>query len=309
MSAFASAPPALVEERRQAGRQAFCQLRNPILTVGGVAVRISTFAIILGSIAAGTIAALTARSIILSQTVVHEDGKTTIVIASQPLPFGTVLNKENLREVEWSAPVVPDGAFGSVTDMMKDGERVTLAAIARNQPVLASHITKPGQKASLSALIGPGMRAVTIRVDDVRGVAGFIMPGDRVDVVLTRTEEKHSFTDLLLQSVKVLAIDQIANERQDKAQVAKAVTVEVNAEQGQKLVLAGGAGVLSLILREVGAAHNPEPTRRVTTLDLEPDGGSTRKGADQEKRPAQTTTVRIIRGAVPQTASVQRESW
>lgn len=279
------------------------------LTVGVAAVRLSTFAIILGSIAAGTIAALTARSIILSQSVVSEGAKTTIVIASQTLPFGTVLTKENLREVEWSAPVVPEGAFGSVVDMLKDGERVTLASIARSQPVLAAHITRPGQKASLSALIGPGMRAVTIRVDDVRGVAGFIMPGDRVDVVLTRTEEKHSFTDLLLQNVKVLAIDQIANERQDKAQVAKAVTVEVSAEQGQKLVLAGGAGVLSLILREVGAAHSPEPTRRVTTLDLEPDSDAARKAPDEERRPPPTTTVRIIRGAVPETASVPRQSW
>ena len=94
---------------------------------------------------------------------------------------------------------------------------MTLAAIARKEPILRSKITAPGQRATLSTTLDPGKRAVTVRVDDVRGVAGFIQPGDRVDVVLIRTEAEsksgEGYSDVILQFVKVLAIDQITGER------------------------------------------------------------------------------------------------
>jgi pilus assembly protein CpaB len=134
-------------------------------------------------------------------------------------------------------------------------------------------VTGSGQRGSLSALIDPGMRAVTVRVDDVRGVAGFLVPGDHVDVVLTRLESgaanaaTNSYTDVLLQNVKVLAVDQIASSSDDKPTVAKAVTVEVTTEQAQKLVLAGGVGSLSLVLRQAGGME-ADASRRVSLSDL-----------------------------------------
>src|SRR6516164_7113020 len=94
-----------------------------------------------------------------------------------------------------------------------------LYPLKRGEPLLRSKVTGPGQKASLAALLDEGKRAVTVRVDDVRGVAGFILPGDRVDVVLIRTlggsGGPENVSDVLLQHVKVLAVDQLANERQE----------------------------------------------------------------------------------------------
>ena len=130
------------------------------------------------------------------------------------------------------------------------------------------------------------MRAVTIRVDDVRGVAGFVLPNDRVDIILTRSENGNQFADVLLQSVKVLAIDQVASERQANPTVARAVTVEVNTQQAQKLVLASGVGSLSLVLQQAGVAQN-ETARRVTMSDLgdtEVANAEDAKGPRDERR-------------------------
>lgn len=268
--------------------------------------KLGTVFVIAGAILTGGIAAMTARNIMLAQRAALQSPHATIVIAMQPLGFGTPLTRDNIQEVPWASSVIPEGAFSSIEELTKEGQRVALTQIAKNEPILSGRITGPGQKASLSALIEPGMRAVTVRVDDVRGVAGFIMPGDRVDVALTRTDDHNSFTDVLLQNVKVLAIDQLVNERQEHAQVAKAVTLEVTTQQGQKLVLASGAGTMSLILRQAGGT-DPEPVRRVTLIDL---GQAEHVGGSQEPKveniPA-SSTVHIIRGAEVAERSVFRE--
>jgi pilus assembly protein CpaB len=142
-----------------------------------------------------------------------------------------------------------------------------LHAIAENEPILASKITAPGQRASLSVVIEEGKKAVTIRVDDVLGVAGFVQPDDRVDVLLTRTargadesREGSAYTDVLLQDIRVLAIDQLA-DRNTQAKPARAVTVEVDTADAQKLVLAASVGQLSLALRRAGGSHVGEAQR------------------------------------------------
>jgi pilus assembly protein CpaB len=141
----------------------------------------------------------------------------------------------------------------------------------RNEPVLSSRITGPNQSASLAALTEPGMRAVSIRVDEARGVAGFVRMGDRVNVILTTSDSKdkpsRSHADILLQGVKVLATGQIANDRQDHPTVVPTVTVEVSTEQAQKLILAESVGTLSLVLRQAGDA-DPEAVRRITMADI-----------------------------------------
>jgi pilus assembly protein CpaB len=121
----------------------------------------------------------------------------------------------------------------------------------------------------LSAIIRDGMKAVTIRVNDVDGVAGFVLPGDHVDVLVTRQPEKNnSNTDVVLQNVRVLAIDQLADDATDKPMVAKAVTLEVDTIAAQRLSLAGSVGALSLALRKAGEL-TAESTRRVSLIDLE----------------------------------------
>jgi pilus assembly protein CpaB len=236
--------------------------------------RRSNLIVLLLALAMGTIAALMARSWIAAHTQKAEQ-TGTIVVAAAPLTFGTVLSTDNLTEIAWTKGKLPEGAFATKTDVLKDGRRVALSAIERSEMILAPKITAPGQRASLSVLLEEGQRAVTVRVDDVRGVAGFILPGDRVDVVLLRSQndqgETENSADVLLENVKVLAIDQLVNEpKQDQpavATVAKAVTLQVSPQQAQKLLLAGNVGKLSLVLRQAGEARLAQ-TDRVTDSDL-----------------------------------------
>ena len=194
---------------------------------------------------------------------------TTIVVASKPLRFGTELASSLLREVAWPGDAVPAGAFGKISEITEgNARRVVLAPIEVNEPILVTKVTGPGQRATLSATLQDGMRAVTIRVNDVDGVAGFVLPGDRVDVALTRTPDRlNSTTDVVLQNVRVLAIDQTSDERNDKPSIAKAVTLEVDAGSAQKLALSAAVGALSLMLRKAGDTA-PEATRRITLSDL-----------------------------------------
>jgi len=192
----------------------------------------------------------------------------TVVVAAAPLRFGMSLSPQNLREVSWPHEAIPAGTFESLQQLIAGGKRVVLASIEANEPVLASKITGPGQRATLSAVIGTGMRAVTIRVNDVEGVAGFVLPGDHVDVLLTRLPDKRSGdTDVVLQNAKVLAVDQLADDSSEKPAVVKAVTLEVDTVSAQKLSLAASLGTLSLVLRKAGEA-SLDGTRRVTAGDL-----------------------------------------
>jgi len=191
----------------------------------------------------------------------------SIVVAGKPLRFGDELTSSALREMPWPDNALPAGAFGKIADLTSS-KRIVLMPIDTNEAVLAAKITGPGQRATLSAMLGEGMKAVTIRVNDVEGVAGFVLPGERVDVVLTRTGEKNNaVNDVVLQNVRVLAIDQLADQRADKPAVVKAVTLEVDPTDGQKVALAATVGTLSLLLRKAGEVVSAD-TRRVTTRDL-----------------------------------------
>jgi pilus assembly protein CpaB len=223
----------------------------------------------------------------------------TVVVAKQPLRFGTELTAAMLQEVPWPSDALPNGAFAKIHDIMAGGRRVVLAAIEANEPVLSLKITGPGQRATLSALVKPGMKAVTIRVNDVEGVGGFVLPGDHVDVVLTRQIDKGSATtQVVLQNTRVLAVDQTADERAQKAAVAKSVTLEVDTVDAQKLWLASSVGSLSLLLRKAGETAEVR-TRKVTLEDLSTHEPVADKGT--------TTTVVVTRAAAKQEYTVPAE--
>ncbi|MER9303485.1 Flp pilus assembly protein CpaB [Mesorhizobium sp. M0496] len=202
--------------------------------------------------------------------------RDTVVVAAVALKFGDTLTSDKLREIAWPAGAVPAGAFNTTKEALAgEGTKQALQAIGANEPILATKITGPGQRATLSAVLGEGMKAVSIRVNDVLGVAGFVFPGDRVDVLLKRTARgdggaDRSFVDVLLQSIKVLAVDQVADESKDSPTVVKSVTLEVSTKDAQKLTLAAGAGQLSLALRQAAASQG-ETTERVTLSDLTGD--------------------------------------
>lgn len=192
----------------------------------------------------------------------------TMVVAAKPLRYGVELTAQALREIPWPDGPLPNGAFPRIEDVLKGGKRIVLTAIEPNEPVLSVKITGAGQRATLSALVQPGMKAVTIRVNDVEGVAGFVLPGDHVDVALTRQIDKdNGSTQVVLQDVRVLAVDQVADERVANPAVAKSVTLEVDTVGAQKLGLAGSIGTLSLLLRKAGETSAEKPLR-ITLKDL-----------------------------------------
>jgi pilus assembly protein CpaB len=224
--------------------------------------------ILLIAIVMGGLAAFLARGWLASQTATVVVASTsTVVVAKDALPFGQTLTPDNIVEIPWNSSTLPDGAFTKVDQVLKDGKRIVLVPFVRNEPIVGPKLTAPNQPASLATMIEPGKRAVTVSVDDVRGVAGFIFPGDYVDVVLTRGEA----SQVVLQHIKVLAIDQTAGERQDKPTIARAVTVELSTEQSLRILLAANSGRLSLILRKATEDAISKDTR-VTQAQLLSDG-------------------------------------
>lgn len=261
--------------------------------------------VLLVAIVMGGVAAFMARTWLQRQTVPPTQ-ESTVVVAAQPLGFGTVLNRDNVAEIPWSGPPLRT-AFATKDELLKDGRRVVLMPLDRNEPVFRSKVT--GGRASLSSLLEPGKRAVTIRVDDVRGVAGFVLPAERVDVVLIRTENRNggseTFSDVLVEDVKVLAVDQLVNEKAEQPTVAKAVTVEVTTEQAQKITLASNIGKLSLMLRQPGET-TPSQARRISEkeLGLQEIPKDVAVAATPDAAP--TATVEIVRGSAGQKYEVRR---
>jgi len=192
----------------------------------------------------------------------------TIVVAAAPMRFGAHVVPDGLREVSWPDAAIPAGTYSSIAELTAGGKRIVLASIERNEPILRTKITGPGQKATLSAVIQDGMRAVTVRTNDVEGVAGFVLPGDHVDVLLTRQADRTAgINDVVIQNARVLAIDQLADDAADRPTVARAVTLEVDTVAAQKIALAASLGNLSLMLRRAGEQHM-DATRRITASDL-----------------------------------------
>jgi pilus assembly protein CpaB len=233
--------------------------------------RSTNLAILFVAVILGGFAAFLARSWLQSHSTGTDAQKTVpILVATDSLAFGAPIGAKDVREIDWPAQSSPEGAFANFAELTKNGRRITLSPFVRDEPIISSKVSAPDQRASLSAVIEKGKRAVTVAVDDVRGVAGFIFPGDFVDVVLTRTDNSagpQNFSAVILQHVKVLAIDQMAGQRQEHPTVAKAVTVEVDPEQALRILLAANIGKLSLILRqpaEVALA----PDAKITDRDL-----------------------------------------
>jgi pilus assembly protein CpaB len=286
--------------------------REELACFFGVAVvRVSTLVMIGFAVLFGLLAVFIAQSWLNSQAEMRMRdleanrkpiATQTIVVASKALRFGSELSPSSLRELPWPEGALPAGAFAKISDLTSNGRRVVLTAIEANEPVLATKVTGPGQRATLSAVIADGMRAVAIRVNDVDGVAGFVLPGDRVDIALTRQADKINSNDVVLQNVKVLAIDQIADERTDKPSIARAVTLEVNANDAQKIALAATIGNLSLMLRRAGEAKAAD-TRRVTLGDL---SNGVPSAADQHEAP-RFRSVGIRRGGKRDDVSVPIE--
>ncbi len=179
-----------------------------------------------------------------------------IVVATQPLEFGKPLTPQALKLQNWPASSVPQGAFTSIQEALKDN-RVALRPIVPGEPVLASKVSGTDGRATLAALLPDGFRAISIPVDNVNGVAGFVLPGMLVDVLLLRQIEgdgassQDQRADVVLESAQVLAVDQMANDKEGNPLPSKTVTLAVNPTDASRLAVANRMGTLQLTLRKM----------------------------------------------------------
>lgn len=176
-----------------------------------------------------------------------------IVVAALDLELGSRINTQMLKTVDWPSGSIPPGAL---SDPQALQDRVLKTSVLRGEPVLEAKLAPVGTKGGLSAVIPEGKRAMTVRVNDVIGVAGFALPGNYVDIVVNtqlegeaRNGQDKQISKIVLEHILVLAVAQEANRDETKPKVVNAVTLELTPEQAEKLDLARSVGTLSLVLR------------------------------------------------------------
>jgi pilus assembly protein CpaB len=178
----------------------------------------------------------------------------TILVAASDISLGQRLTPEMFKQAEWPADSVPRGAF---TDPQKLSGRVLKSNLLMGEPVSEVKLAPSGTLGGLSALITEGKRAITVRVNDVIGVAGFALPGNYVDIIVSTQKEsalgpdarEQNISKIVLERILVLAVAQEVNRDETKPKVVNAVTLEVTPEQAEQLDLARSVGTLSLALR------------------------------------------------------------
>ena len=173
---------------------------------------------------------------------------TMIVVAASDIAYGQKIEQVHLRRVAWPKEALPDGWIGTLEGL--DG-MVSKRQMSTGEVVTKSRVAKYLEGSTLSALISKNKRAISVRVDDIVGVAGFLLPGNRVDVYGVRKNSKTRKVKVntVLRDIKVLAIGQDANRKQGGPKVVRAVTVEVTTKQAKKLVKAMHEGKIQLALR------------------------------------------------------------
>ena len=250
-------------------------MRRPAVAMAGIAVVVGTVTVIGGRYYLERVSNRPAPAVAAAPAPAPI-AMSTVVVAAQPLRFGMELSSGQLREAAWPSDALPPGATQTIAEFLKGPEkRVVIAAMEQNEPVLSGKVTGPGQRATLSAVIAPGMTAVSIPLSETQGVAGLVLPGDRVNVMLTRTLEKEqSYTDTLLQDVRVVAVDQVIDQRSEKPSAIRSATVEVMPQDAKRVALATALGSLSLMLRRAGeqsAGAFGRVSARDLLADAEPD--------------------------------------
>jgi len=182
---------------------------------------------------------------------------TEIVVAAKDLDIGSRLTSESLVLARWPKANIPPGSFEEVNDL---AGRVAVSKLVAGEPVLAAELAAPGSGAGLVALIPPGMRAMSIRVDEVIGVAGFILPNTYVDIIGVEAHKDGTKTaKTVLEKIQVLAIAQETFTEEGKAKIVKTVTLQVEAEQTKKLALQTHKGAIHLVLRNPLEGSEPKP--------------------------------------------------
>lgn len=201
------------------------------------------------AVAFGTVAAYIANRWI-DQRMVSDTTETSntrpVVVAALAIPFGQQIDEAYVRVIQWPRDSVLDGSFESTDEVIN---KVANQRIMPGEVVLESRIVDHASGSTLSSLIAPNKRALTVRVNDVIGVAGFLLPGNHVDVIASQSKNNNTHTHTILRNLKVLAVDQSASADKEKPVVVRAVTLEVTPRQAERLVQATEEGSVQLALR------------------------------------------------------------
>jgi len=249
--------------------------------------------LLLLSVAIGGGAAVFAQRWLQEQqgsAVADERDTIDVVVAAREIPYGQPVEELHLRLVAWPVEAVPEGVFYDKEELIG---KIASQKMLPGDLVMDGRLVEKLEGSRLSALIAPNKRAITVRVNDVAGVAGFLLPGNRVDVLATRIDtNRRATTRTLLQNIKVLAIDQKANPDKDDPIVVRAVTLEADLDEASELAGATEEGTIQLVLRNpddraVRIEEVPPPVARRTTPS------STRKD------------ITIIRGTAAQNSKVK----
>jgi pilus assembly protein CpaB len=226
-----------------------------------------------------------------------------IAVAAADISLGQRLAPEMFKLAEWPADSVPKGAF---TDPQKLSGRVLKSNLQMGEPVSESKLAPSGTLGGLSALIAEGKRAITVRVNDVIGVAGFALPGNYVDIIVSMqkdaapgsTMREQSISKIVLERILVLAVAQEVNRDETRPKVVNAVTLEVTPEQAEKLDLARSVGTLSLALRNQIDPQSAS-TEGATKLTLLPSSAPTPPKPAAKPVPAARPAPVIVKVAAP----------
>ncbi len=227
--------------------------------------------------------------------VLEEIGLVEVALAAHDLPVGTAIGADDIRLVEWPETHAPKKAFGSKAEL---NGRVLRHPLSEGDPIFPSLLLPEGAVSGLVSMIGEGHRAVSVKVDAVIGVAGFIKPGTRVDVLATlRRSDNQHFSKVVLQDVRVLAVDQALEDTTDgEPKVVNVVTLEVEPQNAERLIHAAHEGRLQLALRNPGDEEVVK-TQAVRAGDLY---GAAKKKAQprpvKKKRNVQKEFIEIIKG-------------
>lgn len=195
-----------------------------------------------------------------AQLAAAEEAKKAIVpvvdvfVVNKQKRYGQRLSRDDVRAVRWPEAAIPKGAFLTIEELFPKGEdvpRSVLRTLEVDEAVMRVKVTKAGEDAGVSARLTAGMRAFAIRTDVTSGVSGFLRPGDRVDVYWTGGTQGGNVTKLIEANVRLVAINQSADEDRNSPTVARTVTVEASPHQVASLAQAQATGRLSLSL--VGA--------------------------------------------------------
>lgn len=244
------------------------------------------------------------RSPPVEEVVIERDLPTQpVVVARESLEVGTRLSAERLSLAQFPVGSVPPGSFSSIAVALGDSERprVAVREIFAGEVVTEARVSPPASRAGLAVRIPEDKRAITIATDEVQGVAGFVLPGDRVDILHTTNSGRNdgdAMTLALLQNVEVVAVDQLASEDREDPRIARAVTLILSIEDAQRVTLAQRIGQVKLALRNTqdGVAENGALPRAIRAVDLQ------RVAPVPEARPAANPAapsgfrVEVIRG-------------